>query len=57
MKQVTSFEGQMNNLFREAGCLEATETTVLMNVGWAQSSEAAVNAEFGEVMVKKASAA
>ena len=56
-QKVMIVEGQMNALLWEAGCLEAVETTVSIKEGRLESSEAALNAEFGEALVKKASAA
>ena len=51
------FEGQMNALFWEAGCLGAVETTIPIKVGRPESSEAALNADFEEALVKKAATA
>ena len=52
-QKVMIFEGQMNAHFWEECCLGAVENTVPTKVGRPDTSEAALNAEFGEALVKR----
>lgn len=57
IQQIMTSEVHVKAHLSENGCLETVKTTVSINVGWPKSSEAALKAEFGEMIVKKASAA